>query len=73
MATIESWGGNIAEIGPIYPSFGLMEVLLWLVGLALWILWHIWQGRNESREYAREIEEYGEAGNYRKALASGDD
>ena len=73
MATIESWAGNISEIGPIYPSFGGMEVLLWIVGMALWILWHVWQAKHENQEFAKEIEEHSEAGNYRKALAAGDD
>ena len=55
MTTIESWAGNIAEIGPIYPFVG-SEFLLCAIGFALWIVWFVLQGRMESREYAREIE-----------------
>ena len=25
---------------------------LWIVGMALWLIWHIWQGRFEGRTYA---------------------
>lgn len=47
MATITNWTGNMLEVGPIYPFVGT-EVVLWIVGVALWILWHVWQLRFES-------------------------
>ena len=55
MTTIESWAGNMAEIGPIYPFVG-SEFLLCTIGFALWIVWFVLQGRMESREYTQEIE-----------------
>jgi hypothetical protein len=56
MATtmVESWGVDLATIGPIYPFVG-SEVLLWVVGVAFWIGWHVWQMRFESRTYAAEL------------------
>ena len=55
MATgqIESWGGAITDIGPLYPFVGT-EMALWIVGMALWLIWHIWQGRFESSTYAED-------------------
>ena len=58
MATVTSWTGNIADIGPIYPMVGA-EGLLFIIGLALWILWHIIQTRQESKTYEDEIKQFG--------------
>ena len=56
MATtmVDSWAVDLATIGPIYPWVG-SEVVLWVLGLAFWIGWHIWQGRFESRTYEQEL------------------
>ncbi len=50
---IESWAGNISEIGPIYPFVG-SEWLLVIVGVVTWIGWHIWQSSHETRTYEEE-------------------
>ena len=50
---IDSWAVDLAEVGPIYPFQGA-EVLMALIGVALWILWHIWQIRFENRTYEVE-------------------
>ena len=34
MATIESWGGKIADIGPMYPMVGTETVLV-IIGVAV--------------------------------------
>ena len=59
MATgqIESWGGAITDIGPLYPFVGT-EMALWIIGLALWIVWHVWQGRFEGRTFAEGETKY---------------
>jgi hypothetical protein len=56
MATtmVESWGVDLATIGPIYPWVG-SEVALWLIGLAFWVGWHVWQLRFEERTYQQEL------------------
>jgi hypothetical protein len=56
MATtmVDSWAVDLATIGPIYPWVG-SEVVLWVLGMAFWIGWHIWQGRFENRTYEKEL------------------
>ena len=51
MSTIgyENWAADLAEAGAIYPFQG-GEVLMVVVGAALWIGWHVEQIRRENRE-----------------------
>jgi hypothetical protein len=65
--SVANWTGNIADIGPIYPFVG-SEFLLWVIGMALWVGWHLWQARNESREYEEEKERFASGGNLAKAF-----
>jgi hypothetical protein len=57
MATtmVESWSVDLATIGPIYPWVG-SEVGLWVIGMAIWIGWQVWQLRFENRTYAAELQ-----------------
>jgi len=57
---IESWAGDIAEIGAIYPMGG--EAILVLIGVVFWIAWFILQARMENREYEEEISMQNELG-----------
>jgi hypothetical protein len=50
---VESWATDISALGPVYPFVG-SEVLLWILGLAFWIGFHLLQGRLESRQVAEE-------------------
>ena len=50
---IDSWAGDIAEIGAIYPMGG--EAILVLIGVVFWVAWFILQARMENREYEEEI------------------
>lgn len=51
---VESWhGANLTELGPIYPFVG-SEFVLWILGLAFWIGFHILGGRVEKREMAAD-------------------
>lgn len=68
---IASWGGNISEIGPLYPFVG-SEVLLFLVGMALWIIWHVLQVRTERSSYEDEIQRFGDKETLRKILDAED-
>ncbi len=54
---IESWAGNVADIGPLYPFAG-SEGIMWIVGLAFWIIWAIAQDREESRQYQKDIDRF---------------
>lgn len=56
--SFENWAGNILDIGPMYPFVGT-EMLLWIIGLALWIIWHIIQTKRENQTYEEEMRRYG--------------
>ena len=56
---IETWGGAITEIGPIYPFVGA-EGFMVFIGIALWIIFHIAQSRIESKCYEEERDEFGD-------------
>ncbi len=48
---IETWAGaDLSQIGPIYPMVG-SEVILFLIGLAFWLLFHIKQAKIEKAEF----------------------
>ena len=51
MTPIDTWAGaDLAQIGPIYPMVG-SEFLLWILGLAFWIGFHVLQARIEKEEF----------------------
>ena len=70
MATgmIENWV-DIDVYGPIYPFVGT-EFMLALVGIAFWIIWHIWQLKAESKEFEDEIEKINQRGGIGAVLDS---
>lgn len=51
---VESFA-NLDQLGAIYPMVGT-EGLLTIIGLALWIIWHIWQLCIEKSEHEKDIE-----------------
>ncbi len=70
---IESWAGNIADIGPMYPFVGA-EVLLTVIGLVCWVAFHVLQTRAETRTYEEEMRRFGDDKGLREAfeLEAGD-
>lgn len=52
---------NPQEIGALYPFVGT-EVALAVVGLLLWLAWHVRQVLIENREYGRALALYRRAG-----------
>ncbi len=54
----ENWAGEISEIGAIYPFVG-SEFILWLIGIGLWIVWHVVQYRTENRQYEDQHKKLG--------------
>lgn len=56
MATTEvtSWAVDLSTLGPIYPFVGT-EMLLWILGLAFWIGFHVWQIRAENRVLEEDL------------------
>jgi hypothetical protein len=63
----QDWTGNILDIGPVYPFVG-SEVFLWIVGLACWIGWHLWQARFESKTYREDMEKLSKNDNLARVL-----
>lgn len=45
---IETWNMNLLEIGPMYPFPGF-EMLIAILGIASWIIWHLIQIRQENQ------------------------
>ena len=71
MATVESWGGTITDIGPIYPMVGA-EGLLVVIGVVLWIVWHVIQAKRENRDYEEQIRKYGSTESLKRLIAEED-
>ncbi|MCC5975745.1 MAG: hypothetical protein JJT81_17080 [Rubellimicrobium sp.] len=64
---ITTWAVDLAEIGAIYPFQGT-ETLLWIIGVAAWIGWHVWSIRWE-RNYQREkIAKFGNSETLKRAV-----
>ena len=49
-----SWAVDLKDIGAIYPFQGT-EVLLVIVGIAFWIIWHVMQTRHENAEIESDM------------------
>ena len=71
MATIESWGGTITDIGPMYPMVGT-EGLLVIIGVVAWIAWHVIQAKRENREYEDQVRKYGGRESLKRLIAEED-
>lgn len=63
----ENWAGEITEIGAIYPFVG-SEFVLWIIGIVLWVLWHIVQARMENKQYKEERKAHGDADTIKQLL-----
>jgi uncharacterized membrane protein len=57
---VSSWS-NASGLGAIYPFPGI-EWILVIVGVVIWIAWHIWQIRSENAEYDRALAHYRKVG-----------
>jgi len=62
-----TWAVDLADVGAVYPWIGY-EVIMVLVAVALWILWHVLQLRHENEELTEDIRLYGDKESIRKAL-----
>jgi hypothetical protein len=68
MATgaVDNWL-NVDTFGAIYPFVGT-EGFLAVVGIACWIVWHIWQIKKENAEFSKDIENINRLGGPGKVL-----
>jgi len=64
---IDSWAVDLADVTNIYPFVGF-EVPMAIIGIVLWIAWHIWQVRYEKQEFDEEIRKYGSHENIRNSI-----
>jgi hypothetical protein len=62
-----TWAVDLADTGAVYPWQGA-ELIMVIIAVALWILWHIIQLREEKAEYAEDIRLYGSKDSIKKAL-----
>jgi len=51
---LESWAVDLKDVGAIYPFQG-SEVLMVVIGIAFWIIWHIIQMRQEKAEIEADM------------------
>lgn len=64
---LETWNMNLLEIGPLYPFAGI-EMLLALVGIVSWIIWHVMQIKAENRVYEEDEKAYSDKEALAKAM-----
>ena len=68
---IESWAGEIAEIGAIYPFVG-SEAMFAIAGVIFWLWWHVKQAKLEDQQLKEEIEKYGDKETLAKLVSQED-
>ena len=54
---LTSWNGTISDIGALYPFAGY-EPLMFILGLAFWVGWHIKTLIREEREWEDDLEKF---------------
>ncbi|NNE24558.1 MAG: hypothetical protein HKN11_18310 [Rhizobiales bacterium] len=52
---MSDWAVDLKDVAAVYPFQG-SEVLLYLIGLAFWIFWHVAQMRTEATEVEHEMD-----------------
>lgn len=55
---IETWAVDLADVTYIYPLVGY-EFHMAIIGIVLWLVWHVWQCKFENDTYADELQKYG--------------
>ena len=61
MTDMGNWAVDLADVGAIYPMQG-MEVVMAIVGIVLWLAWHVWQFKHESAVLKDEVAKLKSAG-----------
>lgn len=65
---IETWAVDLGEVTNIYPMVG-SEGILAIIGIVLWIGWHVWQCRYEKKYFEEELRRFGDPENIRKSMS----
>ena len=56
MGTVTNWIDHLSAdevVGAVYPGAGSSETLLVILGIVIWIGWHVITARSESEELSR--------------------
>ena len=53
MTDIGNWAVDLKDVGAVYPMQG-MEAIMVLIGVVLWIGWHVWQVKHENAVLDKE-------------------
>lgn len=64
---IESWAVDLKDVGAIYPLQGL-EGLFVIIGVVLWLGWHVMQMRAEKADYDNTVSRHGDDASVNEAL-----
>ncbi len=64
---IESWAVDLKDVGAIYPFQGA-EVAFAIIGVVLWLGWHVLQMRAENQDYEDQISQFGDDATINEAL-----
>ena len=52
---MSSWAVDLKDVAAVYPFQG-SEFLLFIIGMAFWIFWHVAQLRTEATEVEHEMD-----------------
>ena len=66
---IENWAVDLKDVAAIYPMQG-SEWLLFIIGMAAWIGWHVWCIKWEKNHHKEVISKYGDSDSLRRAMDS---
>ena len=66
---IENWAVDLKDVGAIYPFQG-SEGLMVIIGVALWLVWHVWCTRWEGSSHDEKVRKYGNQESLNNALNS---
>jgi len=64
---VSTWNMNLLDIGPMYPFPGT-EMLLAIIGIATWVIWHIIQMKAENRQLIEEENRFSDKAELARAM-----
>ncbi|MGD9502310.1 MAG: hypothetical protein AB7V40_07480 [Methyloceanibacter sp.] len=62
-----TWAVDLKDVGAVYPLQG-WELIIVLIGIAAWIIWHIIQISQEEADYSDDLRRFGKPEAVKKAL-----